>query len=209
MCIRDRHSLESLNLSKLNLDDEFLRKFRLILSQMNEEKGKSQSNSSSSQSTSEANNDSSRLVYLTHLHFLDITENPEISGLGLKFLYTSLVDEKRKKSLLPDTEVKCTKKSRIGKAILMDEGVYKYVKATWLKHRTFGGTIIKWVICPIVFFPFTIVHAIFTLIESGIDVSKTIIDSAKPDQIAVSYTHLRAHETPEHLVCRLLLEKKN
>src|SRR5678816_4624759 len=24
---------------------------------------------------------------------------------------------------------------------------------------------------------------------------------------AVSYTHLRAHETPEHLVCRLLLEK--
>ena len=25
----------------------------------------------------------------------------------------------------------------------------------------------------------------------------------------VSYTHLRAHKTPEHLVCRLLLEKKN
>ena len=25
----------------------------------------------------------------------------------------------------------------------------------------------------------------------------------------VSYTHLRAHETPEQLVCRLLLEKKN
>src|SRR5678815_5974969 len=35
-----------------------------------------------------------------------------------------------------------------------------------------------------------------------------------PEQVAalrrgaVSYTHLRAHETPEHLVCRLLLEKK-
>src|SRR5678816_4678075 len=30
-----------------------------------------------------------------------------------------------------------------------------------------------------------------------------------PDfEVAVSYTHLRAHETPEHLVCRLLLEKK-
>src|SRR5678816_1289345 len=27
------------------------------------------------------------------------------------------------------------------------------------------------------------------------------------DLIPVSYTHLRAHETPEHLVCRLLLEK--
>src|SRR5678815_3132838 len=26
--------------------------------------------------------------------------------------------------------------------------------------------------------------------------------------MSVSYTHLRAHETPEHLVCRLLLEKK-
>src|SRR5678815_5921069 len=28
------------------------------------------------------------------------------------------------------------------------------------------------------------------------------------DASPVSYTHLRAHETPEHLVCRLLLEKK-
>src|SRR5678816_4300141 len=27
--------------------------------------------------------------------------------------------------------------------------------------------------------------------------------------LSISYTHLRAHETPEHLVCRLLLEKKN
>eukprot|EP00658_Telonema_sp_P-2_P037407 TRINITY_DN2690_c0_g3_i1.p1 TRINITY_DN2690_c0_g3~~TRINITY_DN2690_c0_g3_i1.p1 ORF type:complete len:398 (+),score=76.34 TRINITY_DN2690_c0_g3_i1:123-1316(+) len=29
-----------------------------------------------------------------------------------------------------------------------------------------------------------------------------------PAPVPVSYTHLRAHETPEHLVCRLLLEKK-
>ena len=28
-------------------------------------------------------------------------------------------------------------------------------------------------------------------------------------EIAVSYTHLRAHETRSNLVCRLLLEKKN
>ena len=27
--------------------------------------------------------------------------------------------------------------------------------------------------------------------------------------VAVSYTHLRAHETGRNLVCRLLLEKKN
>eukprot|EP00658_Telonema_sp_P-2_P012949 TRINITY_DN14924_c0_g1_i3.p1 TRINITY_DN14924_c0_g1~~TRINITY_DN14924_c0_g1_i3.p1 ORF type:complete len:415 (+),score=133.19 TRINITY_DN14924_c0_g1_i3:142-1386(+) len=32
--------------------------------------------------------------------------------------------------------------------------------------------------------------------------------SAEDAYKAVSYTHLRAHETPEHLVCRLLLEKK-
>src|SRR5674536_370651 len=31
--------------------------------------------------------------------------------------------------------------------------------------------------------------------------------SAYSGGVAVSYTHLRAHETPEHLVCRLLLEK--
>eukprot|EP00658_Telonema_sp_P-2_P063126 TRINITY_DN51837_c0_g1_i1.p1 TRINITY_DN51837_c0_g1~~TRINITY_DN51837_c0_g1_i1.p1 ORF type:complete len:299 (+),score=35.14 TRINITY_DN51837_c0_g1_i1:157-1053(+) len=32
--------------------------------------------------------------------------------------------------------------------------------------------------------------------------------TAVEDLLPVSYTHLRAHETPEHLVCRLLLEKK-
>eukprot|EP00658_Telonema_sp_P-2_P017296 TRINITY_DN16700_c0_g1_i2.p2 TRINITY_DN16700_c0_g1~~TRINITY_DN16700_c0_g1_i2.p2 ORF type:complete len:103 (-),score=20.31 TRINITY_DN16700_c0_g1_i2:71-379(-) len=32
--------------------------------------------------------------------------------------------------------------------------------------------------------------------------------STRDGMITVSYTHLRAHETPEHLVCRLLLEKK-
>src|SRR5678815_4939065 len=35
-----------------------------------------------------------------------------------------------------------------------------------------------------------------------------VCDACVHDTIAVSYTHLRAHETPEHLVCRLLLEKK-
>ena len=34
-------------------------------------------------------------------------------------------------------------------------------------------------------------------------------DRDRNRRLAVSYTHLRAHETPEHLVCRLLLEKKN
>src|SRR5674536_378982 len=34
------------------------------------------------------------------------------------------------------------------------------------------------------------------------------LHSSLADKFPVSYTHLRAHETPEHLVCRLLLEKK-
>src|SRR5678815_4044080 len=40
---------------------------------------------------------------------------------------------------------------------------------------------------------------------TGMDI--TFVTTASTDE-AVSYTHLRAHETPEHLVCRLLLEKK-
>src|SRR5678815_5265809 len=39
---------------------------------------------------------------------------------------------------------------------------------------------------------------LFTLVPPG--VYKMTVDMK-----AVSYTHLRAHETPEHLVCRLLL----
>ena len=37
---------------------------------------------------------------------------------------------------------------------------------------------------------------------------KSVIQLAIDAKAPVSYTHLRAHETPEHLVCRLLLEKK-
>src|SRR5678815_1424184 len=49
--------------------------------------------------------------------------------------------------------------------------------------------------------------------EAGITVTlpKPMTSGAKSDGRfgkPVSYTHLRAHETPEHLVCRLLLEKK-
>src|SRR5678815_6045019 len=41
------------------------------------------------------------------------------------------------------------------------------------------------------------------LLEPGLQ-SEIVRGDVQP----VSYTHLRAHETPEHLVCRLLLEKK-
>ena len=39
--------------------------------------------------------------------------------------------------------------------------------------------------------------------------SETLVKNMPIGLIAVSYTHLRAHETVLDLVCRLLLEKKN
>ena len=58
--------------------------------------------------------------------------------------------------------------------------------------------------------------------DKGIKAADNYLDEILPEAFAmvreasnrtlgqrpVSYTHLRAHETPEHLVCRLLLEKK-
>ena len=41
------------------------------------------------------------------------------------------------------------------------------------------------------------------------DRQQALLFHARTADFPVSYTHLRAHETPEHLVCRLLLEKKN
>ena len=35
-----------------------------------------------------------------------------------------------------------------------------------------------------------------------------IVEETEGAVMAVSYTHLRAHETDSYLVCRLLLEKK-
>src|SRR5450756_2880677 len=42
----------------------------------------------------------------------------------------------------------------------------------------------------------------------GVSLSGLASAVAKEGAIAVSYTHLRAHETRHDLVCRLLLEKK-
>ena len=39
-------------------------------------------------------------------------------------------------------------------------------------------------------------------------IGKNTVNAMQAGITSVSYTHLRAHETPEHLVCRLLLEKK-
>src|SRR5674536_369978 len=56
-------------------------------------------------------------------------------------------------------------------------------------------------------------HALLThLAGHGFDLASTAFPNRHGGTFvtreAVSYTHLRAHETPEHLVCRLLLEKK-
>eukprot|EP00658_Telonema_sp_P-2_P037579 TRINITY_DN27024_c0_g1_i1.p1 TRINITY_DN27024_c0_g1~~TRINITY_DN27024_c0_g1_i1.p1 ORF type:complete len:169 (-),score=58.40 TRINITY_DN27024_c0_g1_i1:35-541(-) len=55
--------------------------------------------------------------------------------------------------------------------------------------------------------PYTMLHQSDDddLDEEDLDVRKS---SSLHTSDTVSYTHLRAHETPEHLVCRLLLEKK-
>src|SRR5678815_4961378 len=39
--------------------------------------------------------------------------------------------------------------------------------------------------------------------EQALEIAENLIRSGAIDIIAVSYTHLRAHESPEHLVCRL------
>ena len=41
------------------------------------------------------------------------------------------------------------------------------------------------------------------------DAEEVLGDDERPHVRAVSYTHLRAHETVLDIVCRLLLEKKN
>ena len=49
------------------------------------------------------------------------------------------------------------------------------------------------------------IEVLFTLLAQRYERGSVMITS---NLASVSYTHLRAHETPEHLVCRLLLEKK-
>ena len=44
--------------------------------------------------------------------------------------------------------------------------------------------------------------------EPGLRPAVAMLRTVLHLRLPVSYTHLRAHETPEHLVCRLLLEKK-
>src|SRR5665648_1093473 len=53
-----------------------------------------------------------------------------------------------------------------------------------------------------------VIGSIRTSDVSGTCLRQTTKCTNIPSSIAVSYTHLRAHETRHDLVCRLLLEKK-
>ena len=46
-----------------------------------------------------------------------------------------------------------------------------------------------------------------SFLEAYVENAENLIDNYQV-RVAVSYTHLRAHETDSYLVCRLLLEKK-
>src|SRR5678815_5818870 len=61
--------------------------------------------------------------------------------------------------------------------------------------KSYAGSALKWYRNPIL-----------TWVAGGIAVVGNLL--VRYCFQSVSYTHLRAHETPEHLVCRLLLEKK-
>ena len=56
----------------------------------------------------------------------------------------------------------------------------------------------------------TVTAAVAVLAYPGLEPVETSLASLPISfpYVPVSYTHLRAHETPEHLVCRLRLEKK-
>ena len=48
----------------------------------------------------------------------------------------------------------------------------------------------------------------FLEVKTWLNSGNVVFSCEEADAAAVSYTHLRAHETGRNLVCRLLLEKK-
>ena len=90
----------------------------------------------------------------------------------------------------------------------------RYVEG-WIWNRTKGKTLAMTIEMPYSFYnenPDRSWVTVTSLRENGEYLLRAISDffgwNIPGRYIPVSYTHLRAHETPEHLVCRLLLEKK-
>ena len=52
-------------------------------------------------------------------------------------------------------------------------------------------------------------QGITLIVQNYTELNSLLRSRAGRGAVAVSYTHLRAHETDSYLVCRLLLEKKN
>ena len=53
-----------------------------------------------------------------------------------------------------------------------------------------------------------VLHGLLAPVAKAVPVVPNFTQGSMTSHTAVSYTHLRAHETSLHLVCRLLLEKK-
>ena len=127
-------------------------------------------------------------LILFSIHFL---------GLGF-YAYQMIIDNKRYREKFQIDETAATIMRMTGAIFLGSFLMALYVM--FVRPNGVEGT---WA-----FFNLVFVQNLCVLIVNtySIKIDKT---GMKNDSNAVSYTHLRAHETGRNLVCRLLLEKKN
>src|SRR5678815_5870804 len=83
-------------------------------------------------------------------------------------------------------------------------------EAGWLPNDLVAGLVLTTMLVPvgIAYAVASGVPGIYGLYATIIPLLAYALFGPSRIMVPVSYTHLRAHETPEHLVCRLLLEKK-
>eukprot|EP00658_Telonema_sp_P-2_P058456 TRINITY_DN46950_c0_g2_i2.p2 TRINITY_DN46950_c0_g2~~TRINITY_DN46950_c0_g2_i2.p2 ORF type:complete len:143 (-),score=27.76 TRINITY_DN46950_c0_g2_i2:20-448(-) len=84
-------------------------------------------------------------------------------------------------------------------------------RPSWTPSHVGGGVVIGVVVVEVVVVGVVVVVVVVGVVVVDVVVGVVVVlvvVGVVVVVVAVSYTHLRAHETPEHLVCRLLLEKK-